>query len=390
LEDEAMTTVSSLETNLGPWLAGMSLMQYAAVVAALSEGFALEEVLAVEGVRGADWPRAAAAWRERLAEDAAKKGGGELFEKYSKELASAEDRLGRSVTPLGEDLDAWLAFLRAWSSAPTPAAILGELALTMNDVSRLQRSWAVRMAEDEPTRRRALALSKQEAKGLPSVQVEPAVLRASPAARPRPGIGTPKPNEAAVGGRLPEDVSVFDRASHAVPSAQMPTYLRHQGVAMPDLAGLGSSSGDAFGAPRGSGEAPAAVEDSGDMTWEVPPGATGKPALPFSTGPSISPSPFAVVSRRPGAQPRRDPAKLPPTTVLPAFIEPGKGSTGTDIDATAEMRRIPPAEEEVLPFSAPSPPPDERRLARFDTQTGLPLPVPVWIEVPPTGKRRPQ
>jgi hypothetical protein len=134
-----------------------------------------------------------------------------------------------------------------------------------------------------------------------------------------------------------------------------------------------------FAEPKG--ETPAAAEDPGDMTWEVPPGATGKPTLPFSPAASLTPSPFAVASRRP--------AKLPRTTALPAIIEPAKGSPGPDIDATAEMRRIPP-EEEVLPFSAPSPPPDERRLARFDTQTGLPLPVPVWVDVSPPGERRPR
>jgi hypothetical protein len=147
-----------------------------------------------------------------------------------------------------------------------------------------------------------------------------------------------------------------------------------------------------------AGDAPAAKadpafvsapEDPGDMTWEVPPGATGKAALPFSAAASPTPSPFAVVSRRPGGQPRRDAKKLPATTVLPVFVEPPKGSAAPDIDATAEMRRIPP-EEEVLPFSAPSPPPEERRLARFDTQTGLPLPAPVWIDLAPPGKRRPQ
>jgi hypothetical protein len=112
-----MTSAARVEPNLVPPPAALSLVQYAAVVAALAEGFPLEEVLAVEGLRHADWPLASMTWRARLVEEAAKKNGGGLFAQYTQELAAAEDRLGRSVTPLGEDLDAWLAFLRAWSSA---------------------------------------------------------------------------------------------------------------------------------------------------------------------------------------------------------------------------------------------------------------------------------
>ena len=60
-------------------------------------------------------------------------------------------------------------------------------------------------------------------------------------------------------------------------------------------------------------------------------------------------------------------------------------TAATDLDATAEIALGPP--RAALPFVQPAPP--GRRLHRFDTQTGLPLSKPIWIDDPATDRSRP-
>lgn len=79
------------------------------VTAAHAEGFALGEILAFEQIDAARWPAADVAWKRRLAEDGA--AGGSTFNAYRVKLELAEDCLSRAVTPLDDDLGAWLAFL---------------------------------------------------------------------------------------------------------------------------------------------------------------------------------------------------------------------------------------------------------------------------------------
>src|SRR6185437_13698204 len=120
----------------------MSLVQYAAVKAARTEGFALNDVLKVEGVSAAAWSRADPLWKLRLVDDKT------AFALYEAELAQAEDWLDREVSPLRGDLAAWLAFLDAYSAHPRPAELLQASKLGANDLSRLKRRWELRARED--------------------------------------------------------------------------------------------------------------------------------------------------------------------------------------------------------------------------------------------------
>lgn len=98
-----------------------------------------------------------------------------------------------------------------------------------------------------------------------------------------------------------------------------------------------------------------------DRTQELPIGAPS-PSTPFRAG--------AVRELEPPAWHRAPDAMNTP------FPE------SSDLDRTQtcllDMRHLP-----ALPFKqAPSEPPPQKRLHRFDPQTGLPLPVPVWVELP--------
>jgi hypothetical protein len=70
-------------------LHGVSLSRYAAVQAAIGEGFDRDAALAVEGFDPFTFERAAAKWTARLAEAASRANG--LLARYQAELAAAED-----------------------------------------------------------------------------------------------------------------------------------------------------------------------------------------------------------------------------------------------------------------------------------------------------------
>ena len=68
-------------------IAGVPLAQFAAVTAALAEGFPLRAVLSVEGLDAARWAEADRGWTERLDRDPT------LLARYQTDLAVAQDRL---------------------------------------------------------------------------------------------------------------------------------------------------------------------------------------------------------------------------------------------------------------------------------------------------------
>ncbi len=70
-----------------PVIAGVPLAQFAAVTAALVEGFPLRAVLSIEGIDAARWTEADRGWTERLDSDAA------LLEQYQSDLTAAQSRL---------------------------------------------------------------------------------------------------------------------------------------------------------------------------------------------------------------------------------------------------------------------------------------------------------
>jgi hypothetical protein len=195
---------------------GVSLAQYAAVVAAQAEGHGLDDALGWAGVAAGTWRKAAPAWRRALLDGAARAA-------YHREAAKAEDRLRRPVPPIEEDAAAWVAFMACVAEAPDVLALLAKIDLGPNDVSRLTRAWARRMTDDAALRRRIADLPR------PSPAVMPAV-------RPGPRVPlTPAASSAA-----PAAVAVVAPALPSVPEAQavpavtpvVPTYLAQVEVRM--------------------------------------------------------------------------------------------------------------------------------------------------------------
>lgn len=152
-------------------LHGVSLAAYAAVCAARDEGFALDRVLRIERLEEHDFARAEPKWERRLQASPA------LLQRYRDLRAAAEDRLSRPISPLHEELGAWVAFAVAYASAADPAGFLGPHGIGPNDLSRLSRAWKHRMAADPSLRERIAALPARLE--VSRVQVAAAVLRRS-------------------------------------------------------------------------------------------------------------------------------------------------------------------------------------------------------------------
>ncbi|MCC6522798.1 MAG: hypothetical protein IT373_09070 [Polyangiaceae bacterium] len=168
------------ELGAEPVVAGVPLLQYAAVVAALDDELSLEEVLDTEGLDPATWQAAHAGFRVLLCQDP------RAFARYGERLAEAQDRLARRVIPLDEDLDAWTTFL-AHASAHGTDALLAEHELRLGDLARLERLWGWKLAESTILVRRAGKVRSRLGAALPPlppIHVGPTLLKASPAARP--------------------------------------------------------------------------------------------------------------------------------------------------------------------------------------------------------------
>lgn len=161
---------------------GVSLVQYAAVKAAVAEGFALEEVLAVEGLKPRAFAAADLGWKQRVV------AAPEVLAAYEVALAEAEDWLERPVEPLGDEVEAWASFLGSLGGAaggPGGAELLAAHGLGLNDVSRLRRRWARRTEKDAMLGERLGELRARPG-ALGSLRVGPRVLRASRVVGGRP------------------------------------------------------------------------------------------------------------------------------------------------------------------------------------------------------------
>src|SRR5271170_6368030 len=146
---------------------GVSLAEYAAVLAGLAEGHQLGRVLAHEGIEPAHWPGAEEAWSDRLAEAAGAED--DLQGAFDEHLAVAQDRYGRRLPPLDENLRAFLDFRRRWSMDANPHALLERLGLRIGEVARLCRLWSKRLAADPALAAEELALLREEPGALPVV-----------------------------------------------------------------------------------------------------------------------------------------------------------------------------------------------------------------------------
>jgi hypothetical protein len=163
------------ETSAAEHPYGITVELYAGIKAAVAEGFEIERVLRAEGLDPAIWPKADAAWKVRLTRHP-----GALFSLYKEKLWEAEDCLSRAVSPLDSDLEAWVSFLKAYSSHSSPYDLLRGLGLGLNDVSRLGRRWSRRMVQERSFEKRAAELGKGKPKALPRVTTEPPQLKPFP------------------------------------------------------------------------------------------------------------------------------------------------------------------------------------------------------------------
>ena len=157
-----------------PWterrIRGITLAQYAAVHAGVSEGWPLDDVLAAEGVPAKVWARADDAWSDALLDtedEAAEDAHDALF-------LAAQDRYGRPIPPIDRDLGAWLDLIRAFSADLEPLAFLGRVGLRTNDLLRLHRAWSTRLSEEPLLREEALARMADPTGPVPVITPEPA------------------------------------------------------------------------------------------------------------------------------------------------------------------------------------------------------------------------
>jgi len=89
-----------MSTSSKSVIADVPLAQFAAVTAALAEGFPLRAVLSIEGLDAARWAAADRAWTERLDEDPA------LLSRYQTSYSAAQSRLLSRGEPAPEEEDA--------------------------------------------------------------------------------------------------------------------------------------------------------------------------------------------------------------------------------------------------------------------------------------------
>ncbi|WP_437606218.1 hypothetical protein WMF20_35180 [Sorangium sp. So ce834] len=281
---------------------GISLARYAAVRAAVTEGFPLADVLAVEGLLPRTFARADLAWKQRLAAEP------ELLAAYEQELAQAEDWLDRQVEPLASDPAAWVSFLAAFGAHPAPFELLQERDLGMNDVARLRRRWARRAEEDAKVGELLKELHAEPGK-LGSLRAGPRVLRPSRMAEARGSAASSAPtvpsSEAMAGPGAP---LVAPAALHGtgplldVPrGAAVPFVPVHAELATgkaepkpPRAAASLTGTAPLPGVPRGpelpfprSGAAKAVKRPPPEIAETAPLSDIPRgPALPFTAGPS--------------------------------------------------------------------------------------------------------
>jgi hypothetical protein len=214
----------------------LTVEQYAGISAAMAEGYPLDAVLANEGLAPKAWPDEDTAWKQKLVAEPA------TFESYRLKLGEAEDWLGRKVTPLDEDLVAWMGFLGAYTAHPAPFVLLDGLGLKMGDLGRLQRRWQKRLTTDAELAKQAAEVAKQKPNAVPSISAAKGVLR------PFPWSKSGAPTKAAASAPDAETSAAegdFDLASYAALAAQLAVtpeerrrLLRRHGLDEPAMAAL--------------------------------------------------------------------------------------------------------------------------------------------------------
>jgi len=366
----------------------VSLARYAAVKAAVAEGFSIEDVLAIEGLRPRAFARADVRWKQRLAAEP------ELLAAYQAELSHAEDWLDRRVEPLAEDAAAWASFLAAFEGHAEPFEVLQAKGLGMNDVSRLRRRWAGR-AEKDATLGERLAELRAKPEKLGPLRLGPLVLRPSRMAQAKapvedragPAAGAPAPaapvpeaarpaSSAAIaapaglhttapvlelprGPALPfaraerESESESERESESESESEGEAAVAKPAPEPPRAAESITGTAPTLDIPRGPAlpfpgaakpevKRPASALAQTSMRLEIPRG----PVLPFAPGPPSAPS-TPGASSAPGAA--GAPGALKAAAASPSPVVPKRAPEG--LGETAPSWNVPP--KPAVPFIDP-------------------------------------
>lgn len=154
---------------------GVSLEQYAIIVAGRADDLPMEDLLALAEVLAEAWPPAEEAWGERLIEDL--DADGPLAEELQARLAHARKRWSRPLPPLDSDLRSWLDFDRAWAREVDGDAFLARFAMRPSDMARLQELWSDRLRDDPELQRNALVILADEPGAPPVPKPEPATIQ---------------------------------------------------------------------------------------------------------------------------------------------------------------------------------------------------------------------
>jgi hypothetical protein len=139
---------------------GVSLRQYAILIAGRADELPVQDLLALAEVPAKAWPAAEEAWGERLIDDL--DADGPLAAELDACLADARRLWTRPLPPLDESLRAWLDFERAWACEVDGDAFLANAGMHRADMARLGDLWTERMAADPALRRDALILLASE------------------------------------------------------------------------------------------------------------------------------------------------------------------------------------------------------------------------------------
>lgn len=155
----------------GEALFGVSLRQYATIVAGRDDGLPLDELLDFAEVEAKTWARAREAWGDRILEDV--DADGPLADALESAMAEAQRGFIRRLPPLDEDLEAWLDFERAWAFEVDPAPFLERMRMRPADITRLQALWAERLRDDQALAARALTILTEEPGPIRAPEPEP-------------------------------------------------------------------------------------------------------------------------------------------------------------------------------------------------------------------------
>lgn len=157
------TEAESLETKQP-----LGLDALARVEAADQDDIPLDEVLRELNVEEPAWLSARPSLIQQASENAS------AFKSYQAALESAQDGYHRSVEPLYDDVEAWVAYSLALGAPAGTAALLSEKGLTLGDLARLERHWRQRMQQDPSVAKQAKE-AKQTVVGkpLPDIVVGP-------------------------------------------------------------------------------------------------------------------------------------------------------------------------------------------------------------------------